>query len=53
MIMYSLALGLDIDLSAELSDSQIEAICRDLEDSNMAPGIRAACESAIRRVRFQ
>jgi hypothetical protein len=48
--MYSLALGLDIDLSGELSDTQIEAIYRDLEDPSMAPGIRSACETAIRRV---
>jgi hypothetical protein len=49
MIMHSLTLGLDINLSGELHDNEIEAIFRDLEDKNMAPGVRVACEAAVRR----
>lgn len=49
MIIHSLCLGRDVDLCG-VSDEEIEAICRDLEDNPyVAPGVRKACEAMLRR----
>jgi hypothetical protein len=47
MIMHSLTLGRDINLWGGLYDDELEALLYDIQDPNMAPGIRAACEAAI------